>query len=81
MNNLNRSFSSPTTHAVLFLFFLLLMSWPLLTIAGQGESPRTVPVFLFALWGAMIAVLFSMARHCRKDMQNQTDSAQEPEAN
>lgn len=79
MNTLKRFFSNPAAHAVLFVFFFFLMSWPVLSIADQGKSAHTISIFFFALWTVMIAALFFVARHCRKDVPDTTDPTQEPE--
>ena len=51
-----------------FLLFGACLVWPLLAIANRPVLVLGVPalvLYLFALWGAMVVVLVSLARHVR----------------
>ena len=51
-----------------FLLFGACLVWPLLAIANRPVLVLGVPalvLYLFVLWGAMVAVLISLARRVR----------------
>jgi hypothetical protein len=78
MNRLNKAFQKPVLHVFLFLLFLALLSWPLLTIADQAHPPFIMSMYLFALWSAMITMLFVIRRICHKNYERNEEKNQEP---
>lgn len=58
-----------------FLVFLILMSWPFLTIFDRGHPPL-IYYYLFLVWGSSIFVLFLMSRkfpHSHVEQKNQPE--------
>ncbi len=56
----------PGVHIFLFCGFLILLSWPILTIAESMEPYWSAVVYFFGLWAVMIAVVFIIAMGCLK---------------
>jgi hypothetical protein len=56
--------------AVCFVIFAALLIWPLLTIANRPLLVAGIPVlvlYLFIVWGAIVAVLAWAARRARDE--------------
>jgi len=51
----------PEIHIFLFCIFVILLCLPLLTIAGQN-SPVLMFIYLFPIWGFLIALLYLINR-------------------
>ena len=77
MNRLTKLFQNPTLHVFLFFLFLVLLSWPLLTIADLTNPPHAMPRHLFVLWSAMITILFVIGRICHKNHERNAEKEQE----
>lgn len=77
MNNLAKPFGKSTTHVFFFCLFLVLLSWPLMTVPDQDSPPHTMAVYLFALWLIMIGILFFFGRASREDLASNSEENQE----
>jgi len=61
METLRKLLRHPEFSVVLLLFSTALFGWPFISIAGPS-SPATMFVYLFIVWGAVIVLLFFLAR-------------------
>ena len=77
MNRLAKLFQNPTLHVFLFFLFLVLLSWPLLTIADLTTPPHAMSLHLFVLWSAMIIILFAIGRICHNNHEHNAEKEQE----
>jgi len=77
MNKLVKPFRKPTTHVFFFCLFLVLLNWPLMTVADQDSPTHTMAVFLFVLWLIMIGALFVFGRTRWADLATDNDENQE----
>lgn len=80
MKKTTRPFGKPTTHVFFFCLFLVLLSWPLLTVPDLDSPAHTMAVYLFALWLTMIGVLFVAGTTSRKDLGTNSEEDQELDA-
>lgn len=64
MNRLKDLLRKTEFHIFLFCFFFLLLNWPLLTLI-DNEPPRTVFLYFYLVWQAIVVVLALIARQCR----------------
>jgi hypothetical protein len=56
MPKLREIVAQPAFQPSLFVFFLVLLSWPLISIAGDRDSLAS-PLYIFTIWVLMITVL------------------------
>ena len=77
MNKLFRRFAKPTWHVFFFCLFLVLLSWPFMTVPDRESPAHTMAVYLFVVWLIMIGVLFFFGRTNREDMACNHDQSQE----
>lgn len=61
METLRKLLRHPEFSAVLLLLCTALFGWPFISIAGPS-SPAAMFVYLFIVWGAVIVLLFFLAR-------------------
>lgn len=61
METLRKLLKHPEFSAILLLFCTALFGWPFISIADPS-SPAAMFVYLFIVWGAVIVLLFFLAR-------------------
>ena len=52
----------PVSHVAFFGLFLLLLSWPCLSVVGAWHAGLALLVFLFVNWGLIIVLLLLIGR-------------------
>ena len=63
METLRKLLKHPEFTAVLLLCCTALFGWPFISIPGPS-SPAAMFVYLFLVWGAVIALLWLLAKAC-----------------
>jgi hypothetical protein len=60
MKKMKARFGKPETQGFLFALALLLLNWPLLSIAGD-KGPFSLYIYLFLVWLVIILLIFIIA--------------------
>lgn len=71
--------ASPALHIVLFCLVLLLIGWPIVTIADASGDGGTF-FYLYGVWASVVVVLFVMSRRLTSEVPErprELDTAEE----
>lgn len=69
--------ADPAIQLVLAWLGLILLGWPVIQIAG-GRGVLALFAYVFALWGALVIVLFAVSRSLRRSFEAAEERAGAP---
>jgi len=65
--------ADPAIQLVLAWISAILLGWPLIQIVGE-HGVAAMFLYVFAVWGGVIVLLFAVSRSLRRALQSATDS-------
>lgn len=77
MAHLKKSKYNAGFHLFLFCLFLIVLSWPFLTIADRQSPQYLMFIYLFFVWGLTIVLLFIIGKCLKQHLASgQGDEAE-----